>query len=60
VINGAAAHNLEVLGEQLTRDLGFMLWDFDHAGDRSSLFFRARLDKGVMKIPPPGSAEIRR
>jgi CRISPR-associated protein Cas5d len=43
-----------------TRDLGFMLWDIDHAGDRSSLFFRARLDKGVIKIPPPGSVEIRR
>ena len=43
-----------------TRDLGFMLWDIDHAGDRSSLFFRARLDEGVVKIPPPGSSEIRR
>jgi CRISPR-associated protein Cas5d len=43
-----------------TRDLGFMLWDIDHAGDRSSLFFRAGLDKGVVKIPPPASPEIRR
>jgi CRISPR-associated protein Cas5d len=43
-----------------TRDLGFMLWDIDHAGDRSSLFFRANLDKGVVKVPPPGSPEIRR
>jgi CRISPR-associated protein Cas5d len=43
-----------------TRDLGFMLWDIDHAGDRSSLFFRANLDKGVVKIPAPGSPEIRR
>jgi CRISPR-associated protein Cas5d len=43
-----------------TRDLGFMLWDIDHAGDRSSLFFRAKLDKGVMKVPAPGSPEIRR
>ena len=43
-----------------TRDLGFMLWDIDHAGDRSSLFFRARLDNGVVKVPPPGSPEIRR
>ncbi|HVZ30168.1 MAG TPA: type I-C CRISPR-associated protein Cas5c [Asticcacaulis sp.] len=41
------------------RDLGFMLWDINHAGDRSSMFFRARLDKGVMKVPQPGSAEIR-
>ncbi len=43
-----------------TRDLGYMLWDIDHAGDRSSLFFRASLDKGVVKMPPPGSPEIRR
>lgn len=42
------------------RDLGFMLWDIDHAGDRSSMFFRARLEKGVMRVPLPGSPEIRR
>jgi CRISPR-associated protein Cas5d len=43
-----------------TRDLGFMLYDIDHAGDHSSLFFRARLDDGVMRVPPPNSPEIRR
>lgn len=43
-----------------TRDLGFMLYDIDHGGDRASMFFRATLDKGVMKVPPPGSPEIRR
>jgi len=43
-----------------TRDLGFMLWDIDHAGDRSSMFFRAKLENGVMHVPPPGSSEIRR
>jgi CRISPR-associated protein Cas5d len=43
-----------------TRDLGFMLYDIDHAGDHSSLFFRARLDDGVMNVPPPNSPEIRR
>jgi len=43
-----------------TRDLGFMLYDIDHAGDRSSLFFRASLDNGVMRVPPPSSPEIRR
>ena len=41
-----------------TRDLGFMLWDINHAGDRSSMFFRARLDNGIMKVPAPGSQEI--
>jgi CRISPR-associated protein Cas5d len=43
-----------------TRDLGFMLYDIDHAGDRSSLFFRAQLEKGVVKVPRPDSPEIRR
>jgi CRISPR-associated protein Cas5d len=44
-----------------TRDLGFMLWDIDHAAPgRPSLFFRARLEDGVMAVPPPGAPEIRR
>lgn len=43
-----------------SRDLGFMLWDIDHAGDRSSMFFRARLDRGIVRVPPPQSPEIRR
>ncbi|WP_088348715.1 MULTISPECIES: type I-C CRISPR-associated protein Cas5c [Rhodomicrobium] len=43
-----------------TRDLGFMLWDIDHAGDRASMFFRAGLENGVMRVPAPDSAEIRR
>lgn len=43
-----------------SRDLGFMLYDIDHTGDRSSLFFRAKLDKGVMRIPAPDSPEIRK
>lgn len=42
------------------RDLGFMLWDIDHAGDRSSMFFRASLDKGVMRVPQPDSPEVLR
>ncbi len=49
----------EPIGE--TRDLGFMLWDIDHAAEgRPSMFFRARLENGVMKVPPPGSPEVRR
>ena len=43
-----------------TRDLGFMLYDIDHANDRASLFFRAQLEKGVMRVPAPDSPEIRR
>jgi CRISPR-associated protein Cas5d len=48
------------LGFGAPRDLGFMLYDIDHAGNRASMFFRAALDKGVMTVPPPDSAEIRR
>jgi CRISPR-associated protein Cas5d len=43
-----------------TRDLGFMLWDIHHAGDWSSMFFRATLDHGIMTVPDPTSPEIRR
>ncbi|MEX2643276.1 MAG: type I-C CRISPR-associated protein Cas5c [Acetobacterales bacterium] len=43
-----------------TRDLGIMLWDIDHAGDRSSLFFRARMIDGVVDVPRPGAPEILR
>jgi CRISPR-associated protein Cas5d len=43
-----------------TRDLGFMLYDIDYAGGSASLFFRAKLESGVMRVPPPGSPEIRR
>lgn len=44
-----------------TRDLGFMLWDIDHAAPgRPSMFFRARLDNGVMAVPAPDSPEVRR
>lgn len=44
-----------------TRDLGFMLWDIDHqAAGRPSLFFRAALANGIMKVPSPTSPEIRR
>lgn len=44
-----------------TRDLGFMLWDIDHAAkEKPSLLFRAKLDRGIVDVPAPGSAEIRR
>ncbi len=48
------------LGFGAPRDLGFMLYDIDHAGDRSSLMFRATLDRGIVKVPAPNSPEIRR
>lgn len=57
--------NPEATGPELgfgsPRDLGFMLWDIDHAAPgRPSLLFRAALRDGVMQVPPPGSPEIRR
>lgn len=49
------------LGFGSPRDLGFMLWDIDHqAPGRPSLFFRAMLENGVVKVPAPDSPEIRR
>lgn len=45
-------------GEQ--RDLGFMLWDIDHASPgKPSIFFRATLDRGVLRVPQPNSPELR-
>ena len=42
------------------RDLGFMLWDIDHAKPgRPSLFFRAALRDGVLEVPQPGSPEVK-
>lgn len=44
-----------------TRDLGIMLWDIDHAAPgKPSLFFRARLEAGVLTVPQPGSREVLR
>ena len=44
-----------------TRELGFMLWDIDHGLEgRPSMFFPAKLEGGVMRVPAPGSADIHR
>jgi CRISPR-associated protein Cas5d len=48
------------LGFGAPRDLGFMLWDIDHARPgRPSLFFRAELRDGVLEVPAPGSPEVK-
>lgn len=48
-------------GFALQRDLGFMLWDIDHAAPgRPSLFFRATLRDGVMEVPAANSPEVRK
>lgn len=49
------------LGFGAPRDLGFMLWDIDHAAPgRPSLLFRATLRDGVMEVPQPGSEDVKR
>lgn len=54
------AYRTRDLGFGEPRDLGFMLWDIDHRAEgRPSLFFRAELRDGVVRVPRPGSAEIR-
>ncbi|CAE7870804.1 cas5d [Symbiodinium necroappetens] len=42
------------------RSLGLMLYDIDHDGDRSSLFFRAEMRQGVIEVPHPDSPEVLR
>jgi CRISPR-associated protein Cas5d len=43
-----------------TRDLGLMLWDiaFSPKGNRP-VFFAARLDKGVLEVPPDEASAVR-
>lgn len=44
-----------------SRDLGFMLFDIDHqTRGRPSLFFRAKMEKGVVRVPHYNSPEVRR
>ena len=44
-----------------TRDLGLMVWDIDYAQPKApGMFFRARLERGVVNVPQPGSAEVLR
>lgn len=49
------------LGFGEPRRLGFMLWDIDHqAPGKPAMFFDAELKDGVLRVPQPGSPEIRR
>ena len=43
-----------------TRDLGFMLYDFDFSNpkDIRPLFFRAQMNQGVIRVPSPTSEEL--
>ncbi|KCZ98773.1 CRISPR-associated protein Cas5 family [Hyphomonas polymorpha PS728] len=52
-------HRTPELGFGVPRDLGIMLWDIAHQEKgKPSMFFRARLEDGVMRVPQPGSAEV--
>lgn len=45
-----------------TRDLGWMLYDLDYSDpkDIKPMFFRARIDNGVIVVPPRDNEEVRR
>jgi len=45
-----------------TRDLGWMLYDLDYSDpkDIKPMFFRAKLENGVICVPPIDSEEVRR
>ena len=43
-----------------SRDLGFMLYDIDFADEMKPMMFRAKMQNGVIHLPPPDSAEIRK
>jgi CRISPR-associated protein Cas5d len=50
IAEGAPLPPSNLPSDQCDRDLGWMLHDIDHAGDKSSRFFRARLVDGVLDI----------
>ena len=45
-----------------TRDLGWMLFDMDFSdvSDPKPMFFRPRMEKGIVRVPHPESEEVRR
>jgi CRISPR-associated protein Cas5d len=47
---GARSPENKLPPDQRDRDLGWMLHDIDHAEDKSSRFFRARLKDGVLDV----------
>jgi CRISPR-associated protein Cas5d len=50
IAEGAPLPQNKLPPDQRDRDLGWMLHDIDHVGDKSSRFFRARLEDGVLDI----------
>ncbi len=49
----------ELPEDQRDRDLGYMLHDIDFANGMNPRFFRARLDGGVIDVPPFTSSEVK-
>lgn len=43
-----------------TRDLGWMLYDLDYRNNHTPMFFQAKLEKGIVRIPESDSPEVRR
>ena len=45
-----------------TRDLGWMLYDLDFSdpSDIKPMFFRAKMEMGVIIVPSPDSEEVRK
>ncbi len=45
-----------------SRDLGWMLYDLDYSepSNIKPMFFRARIENGVIAVPPPESKEVRK
>lgn len=60
-INDADIHQ-ELEPKDITQDLGFMLYDMDFSDidNPKALFFRAKLEKGVLHVPNRNSSEVLR
>ncbi|MBI4632975.1 MAG: type I-C CRISPR-associated protein Cas5 [Deltaproteobacteria bacterium] len=45
-----------------TRDFGWVLYDMDYSdpGDIKPMFYRARMESGIIRVPPPDSEEVRK
>lgn len=55
----SSEHRTPELGFGVPRDLGIMLWDIAHQEKgKPSMFFRARLENGMMRVPQLGSPEV--
>ncbi len=44
--------------DQQNRDLGWMLHDIDYKNEMNPYFFRARIQNGVVEVPPRNSDEV--